>query len=1149
MLGQCFFFAFVSLAAGASDLDDFSNNLATDLGPLLALFGEQMTKQYLSESTNFVDYVIFAMAPIGVITAIVSVIRVCGGASLRALIGRAQEGNGVVEAELCTSTGRDVCELFNQSGITRVLGRPTILELVHYRADMEKGDRNMGLHIFRQHLVTPEGKSDWTKIENGPGPLHAVWKRLLGIVPRSISKRARPSMGKRPSSSEDGVVLDEEVGGTLSKETPSSSKAGAPSCASLANGTELDEYSVLNNPSLSLNVGIRKLPTLIFYLVATLSVILQFGVMAMAGLVSWREQWTRDGFPESTIDTASAFRQNRSALSFILGTAFLCAGMFTCAALIGEFTQETRYHRKTEPGPRLMWLQPGNQVVGEQTFRPYAYIEDPRDNKKRLSEYVISTKLNDKNFHLYTWAAVALTVGGYVAQFVGLRGMNAYVALAQLGITVVMSFLRGLLRAKRLRDEDNELSGVQRAAGHELDWLAQRIWYGEDSTIESIHVQPAVSHDPDATESESSSGPVLQQTGDQRVKDLVLLRERLAHLTGNVPRGRTDLGAIPAWEDNKVAVRVKARQLADAICDAAEVFMPPDTLTESVDMGIGVTMCTSGRLRGKPEVIPLILKKADPGHSRRWYIDPATLEAILSLMVWSIRRKHQGQQLERVVFLGGGDYLDALEDLELWLDTKSRASLSPRSLSLEDNHVLDPSTLWAPEQQAQFPNNWNRLKTVQGGSAFFGGVFNTVVGKSMKTLFAMVRVTTNDLTTECAHDLYSILLKKLVEHTFLNAGDLVVRREGGRLCWTTTAITEAANRFGSSGLGTASEASILITSTLIDRIRQEWMGYAFMKLATGREERLKHITFSGESPFSKEFQFLQQLYKRYEQSTCKELLPCERELVASLLQLSRFWHKNVLQQSPRTRYCAKIESAVGLYDAEPLKVFHDQMAVYSELERFVKDILEQPASDVEGRTDELKCIFLLSFRYFGFLADKLDGIEIKMAKPSEPKWIALTLSLLDEGIRPASYLKSATEGFASDGNVAMLRLLADFGVEFSDRCLILAAQFGQVSAVDFLLRMDRDGDQWLGLPALMSATAGGHKAVVRRLLADMRIDPKNALHHAIKHRRINLVKLLLEDGRIDVNHSYENKSPLDLAKQLGEDEIVELLQAHIRSQG
>lgn len=115
-----------------------------------------MTRQYLGEGTSFLDYFIFVMAPIGIISTVVSAIRVCGHSSLRAFIGRSQEGDGVVEAELYTTTSRDVCELFNRSGITRVLGRPSILELVYVHRE-DKGTWNSGavespLYLFRHYL-------------------------------------------------------------------------------------------------------------------------------------------------------------------------------------------------------------------------------------------------------------------------------------------------------------------------------------------------------------------------------------------------------------------------------------------------------------------------------------------------------------------------------------------------------------------------------------------------------------------------------------------------------------------------------------------------------------------------------------------------------------------------------------------------------------------------------------------------------------------------------------------------------------------------------------------------------------------------------------------------------------------------------------
>lgn len=65
-----------------SGFDDFSNNLVTDLGPLLSLMGDSMTKQFIAESTDLVDYLIFALGPVGIVTAIVSVIRLSGSAPL-----------------------------------------------------------------------------------------------------------------------------------------------------------------------------------------------------------------------------------------------------------------------------------------------------------------------------------------------------------------------------------------------------------------------------------------------------------------------------------------------------------------------------------------------------------------------------------------------------------------------------------------------------------------------------------------------------------------------------------------------------------------------------------------------------------------------------------------------------------------------------------------------------------------------------------------------------------------------------------------------------------------------------------------------------------------------------------------------------------
>jgi hypothetical protein len=73
---------------GDFDGNDFANNLFSDLAPLLTLFGEQVTKQFLSMSMGWADNILLAMGPLGILTIVFSAIRVGGVPSLKAVVGR-----------------------------------------------------------------------------------------------------------------------------------------------------------------------------------------------------------------------------------------------------------------------------------------------------------------------------------------------------------------------------------------------------------------------------------------------------------------------------------------------------------------------------------------------------------------------------------------------------------------------------------------------------------------------------------------------------------------------------------------------------------------------------------------------------------------------------------------------------------------------------------------------------------------------------------------------------------------------------------------------------------------------------------------------------------------------------------------------------
>jgi hypothetical protein len=81
--------------------------------------------------TNLLSPTVFAMAPLGIVTALVSAIRVGGPRWLKALVGRARENLAAVEVEVMSSTSHEVCELWNGEAIVRAMGRPKVKQLIY----------------------------------------------------------------------------------------------------------------------------------------------------------------------------------------------------------------------------------------------------------------------------------------------------------------------------------------------------------------------------------------------------------------------------------------------------------------------------------------------------------------------------------------------------------------------------------------------------------------------------------------------------------------------------------------------------------------------------------------------------------------------------------------------------------------------------------------------------------------------------------------------------------------------------------------------------------------------------------------------------------------------------------------------------------
>ncbi|KAK6719620.1 hypothetical protein SNK05_002751 [Fusarium graminearum] len=91
---------------------------------------------------GWADNIILAMAPLGIITAIVGAIRVSGPSWLKAIIGRARETRAVAESELMSSTSKEVCELWNGREIVRVMGEGPIREFIVLMPESSGGNED-----------------------------------------------------------------------------------------------------------------------------------------------------------------------------------------------------------------------------------------------------------------------------------------------------------------------------------------------------------------------------------------------------------------------------------------------------------------------------------------------------------------------------------------------------------------------------------------------------------------------------------------------------------------------------------------------------------------------------------------------------------------------------------------------------------------------------------------------------------------------------------------------------------------------------------------------------------------------------------------------------------------------------------------------
>ncbi|KAJ5211208.1 hypothetical protein N7491_011028 [Penicillium cf. griseofulvum] len=1063
MLTYTLFTIFVALpVVHAGGWDDFANNLATDLAPFLSLFGEQITKQYLSESINVVDYFIFAMAPMGILTGVVSAIRVCGTPSLRAFIGRAQEGAGNAEAELCTSTSRDVCELYNSGGIARVFGRPKILEVVHDPDHdfSDPQDDTAGIYTFQQYLERDNGKALWRK--ETPSNRIALWKnKVMALWRTKTVVEKKPD----PESAPESHV----------SHTPFTTFA----------------------PNLSLNIGIKKQSKYVFYAIALLGLVLQVGVLAFAGFATYYLKWGNG---------------NKSPESYacplvIIGTVLVCGGMFHCAFLIGQSTEEDVWRRQENVSDKssMYWIQPGSQIIGDQTFDAFSYTDC--DNK--LKKYITSKRKNVSNeSKLGVWAAIGATTSGFVLQFTGLRARAM----------------------QRLKPKDNCFATFpDEVIGHELDWLALRI--GRDLFGK-------------ATKNLDSMFKIksfnLASPDDQD-------RTRLAALTD---LSTSSTAPAREFKSEMVEVRTESRQIAalieatiKTVLSKAKIKKKWETASSmfwGIDCALG-KQTNQSPIHKTPAIYMEFARKthtiyleiaqdfAAPGSP--WVLkNKRELEGILGLWVWSLKSDLRIETKDpwtdfirsTASDIGARRIISTDQvmepDLEIWLgdDMKTITKSSIYSISTD---LCDASAVWTMRTNSGamtvylYSQRVPGLQLTQPTLRFFGWK-NANLSQSLDSegLNIWSAPMTGSLVRSCAQEIFASFLTSIL-HIVDDFGPVHIIEEAELIRLENSLVSEIVAIFTDMRLGSKLEALLCVMPLMLPQLK---IPPAASALAAARKSANQHRKRKDWKKAENVLQWAWGICKRPRHSGTREI-------------------DEDKDHRPGSEETLAEQSIIALCE------------------------LYRDADLADMETGCLKTALLFVTHKAGDTNTEQEGEALCLA--AKHKWVEVAIALLELGAQPDcrdTKGRTPLSHAAESGSITIVENLMNWGSfpnseDDGERTpLSYASGAGCYEVVELLLgdvRVPPDQRDFQQRTPFLWAAENGHGTVVKRLLETGKIEPdrqdqfeRTPLLYAAANGHDTVVKQLLETGKVkpDRKDKFE-QTPLSYAAVKGYNTVVKQL--------
>ncbi|KAL2859420.1 hypothetical protein BJX68DRAFT_252352 [Aspergillus pseudodeflectus] len=145
--------------------DSTTKNFISGVTVLISLFGRDATNRFLSQSVSIFDWLIFALAPLGVPTAIIAVIRTSQMQFLKRMVGLAEDKVSDVEKDLLSSTSDEVSEIWDGEKVVRVIHPSTVSELFFTGLNANGMEEPYGIYSSQDAKCRDgvlETKHEWT---------------------------------------------------------------------------------------------------------------------------------------------------------------------------------------------------------------------------------------------------------------------------------------------------------------------------------------------------------------------------------------------------------------------------------------------------------------------------------------------------------------------------------------------------------------------------------------------------------------------------------------------------------------------------------------------------------------------------------------------------------------------------------------------------------------------------------------------------------------------------------------------------------------------------------------------------------------------------------------------------------------------------